>query len=280
LRRTHALDDPFAIMRRRIVSAGGIAVALLIALAGCFRASNPIAVLASAVVSGPAPLDVSFNLSYSEHPRGRPMEYTLNFGDGSDTAIGSDLGLAVHHVYDTGGTYVATLTLIDDQGSQGIDRLTITVSQDGPPVGTQVGDTAPDFTAHTTDGGEITLSGFRDSVVLLDFWGEWCGPCRQSMPRLDALLQTYGSEGLVAILISTDPVEQATIDYLADHGYEDFMSVWEPGGKYTPVAQLYGVLSGGSVGIPHTFLIDRQGVIRFRGHPILDLADSMVEGLL
>ena len=43
---------------------------------------------------------------------------------------------------------------------------------------------------------------------------------------------------------------------------------------------LYGVLSGGSVGIPHTFLIDRQGVIRFRGHPLLDLTDSMIEALL
>lgn len=256
------------------------AVGLLIALAGCFRGSNPIAVLASAAVSGPAPLDVSFNLSYSEHPRGRAMEYTLSFGDASSPATGADLGLAVHHMYDTGGTYVATLTLTDDHGAQGIDRLTITVSQDGPAVGTDVGNTAPDFTAHTTDGGEITLSETRGSAVLLDFWGEWCSPCRRSMPRLDALVQAYGTEGLVAILISTDPVEQATIDYLTDNGYEDFVSVWEPGGKYTPVAQLYGVLSGGSVGIPHTFLIDRQGVIRFRGHPVLDLTDSMIEALL
>ncbi len=267
-------------MDRRILAAGVIAVGLLISLAGCFRGSKPIAVLASAAVSGPAPLDASFNLSYSEHPRGRPMEYTLHFGDGSDPATGSDLGIAVHHVYDAGGTYVATLTLTDDQSAQGIDRLTITVSQDGPPVGTDLGDTAPDFTAHTTDGGEISLSETRGSVVLLDFWGEWCGPCRRSMPHLDALVRAYEAEGLVAILISTDAVEQTTIDYLEANGYRNFISVWEPGGKYTPVAQLYGVLSGGSVGIPHTFLIDRQGVIRFRGHPTLELTEWMIEALL
>jgi len=257
-----------------------ICAALLAVLSGCFRPTGPVAILASAVVSGTAPLDVSFNLSYSEHPRGRPMTYELDFGDGTEGATGANLGLAVHHTYADGGTYVARLTLTDDEGEQDIDRLSITVSQDGPPEGTNVGNTAPDFTAHTTDGGELTLSDLRGSVVLLDFWGAWCTPCKQSMPHLEDLVQTYGSQGLVAVLVSTDPAEQTSADYLADHGYDDFISVWEAGGKYTRIALLYGVLGGGGVGIPHTFLIDRQGVIRFRGHPTLDLTDSMIEALL
>ena len=265
---------------RRVASLLLICAALPVILTGCFRSRGPVAILASAVVSGTAPLDVSFNLSYSEHPRGRPMTYELAFGDGTDPATGSDLGLAVHHTYEAGGTYVAQLTLTDDEGETDIDRLPITVSQEGPPVGTNVGDTAPDFTAHTTDGGELTLSDLRGSVVLLDFWGAWCTPCKQSMPHLDELVQIHGSRGLVAVLVSTDPAEQTSADYLADHGYEDFISVWESGGKYTRIALLYGVLGGGGVGIPHTFLIDRQGVIRFRGHPTLDLTDSMIEALL
>jgi peroxiredoxin len=265
---------------RRAVLAFLLSLTLLVALYGCFEEPGPTAVLSSAVISGPAPLDVSFNLSYSEHPAGRPMEYELTFGDGSDPVTGTEFGIAVHHTYLAGGTYVATLTVTDDQEAISIDRLTITVSEDGPPVGTEVGRTAPDFTASTTDGGEITLSDFRGSVVMMDFWGAWCGPCKQSLPHLDNLVQRYGGQGLVAILISTDAVEQTSIDYLADHGYEDFISIWEPGAKYTPVAELYGVLSGGDVGIPHTFLIDRQGVIRFRGHPTLDLTDVMIEALL
>jgi peroxiredoxin len=266
-------------MIRRTASSA-LAVAALLTLAACVRIGGPIAVLMSDAVSGPAPLEISFNLSNSEHPRDRPMEYTLAFGDGSGASSGTDLDVAIHHTYDVGGTFTATLTLLDDRGEQAVDQLTITVSQDGPPVGTSIGQTAPDFAASTTDGGEITLSDFRGNVVLLDFWGAWCTPCKRSMPHVDDLVGRYGPQGLVGILISTDPLEETSIEYLADNGYDDFICVWEPGGKYTPVAQLYGVLSGGNVGIPHTFVIDRQGVIRFRGHPKLDLTDSIIEALL
>jgi peroxiredoxin len=264
----------------RTVVVSSVALALLVGLTACFGPSNPVAILSAAVISGPAPLDVSFNLSYSEHTDNRPMTYELDFGDGSDPATGTELFIAIHHAYEEGGIYDAVLTLTDDQGARDTDRLTITVSQDGPPIGNGIGETAPDFTAHTTDGDEITLSDFRGSVVLLDFWGEWCSPCRRSLPHLEELLEAFGPQGLVVILVSTDVAEQSSIDYLADNGYDDFVSVWEPGGKFTRLALLYGVLGDSGVGIPHTFLIDRQGVIRFRGHPTLDLTASMVEALL
>jgi len=255
-------------------------LALTAVLAGCFEGSTPVAFLGSAVVSGPAPLDVSFNLSYSEHTRGLPMTYRLDFGDGSDAATGSELDVAVHHTYASGGRFVAELTLTDDQGRVDSDRLAITVSADGPPVGTNVGETAPGFTASTTDGGEIALDDYRGRVVLLDFWGAWCSPCRRSMPRLDEFAETYGPAGLVVIIVSTDTSQQSSIEYLTDNGYDRFVSVWEPGGKSTPIALEYGVLGGGPVGIPHSFLIDRQGVIRFAGHPSRDLEEVMIEALL
>lgn len=257
-----------------------IVVVALLGLAGCFRPTGPVAVLSSAAISGPAPLEVSFNLSNSSHASGRSVSFSLSFGDGSDAATGTDLGIAVRHTYHVGGEYTATLILTDDRGEQAIDQLTIMVSEEGPPVGTAVGETAPDFTAPTIGGGEITLSDVRGSVILLDFWGAWCTPCRLSLPHLDDLVNRYGDQGLVVILISTDALEQTSADYLSEEEFDRFISVWEPGAKFTPVAQLYGVLSGGNVGIPHTFLIDRQGVIRFRGHPTLDLDDSMVEALL
>ncbi|MDR3227505.1 MAG: TlpA family protein disulfide reductase, partial [Prevotellaceae bacterium] len=44
--------------------------------------------------------------------------------------------------------------------------------------------TAPDFTIKALDGKEITLSNFKGKYVLIDFWGSWCMPCRQSSPFL------------------------------------------------------------------------------------------------
>lgn len=274
------MEDRSCLRASRSLAVGIGFLVALVALSGCHLFQvDPVAVLASSVISGPAPLAIGFDLSYSMHPKGRPLTYTLDFGDGSEPDSGAEFGIIVQHTYDEGGVYEAVLTVADDDGRQATDLLTITVSADGPGEGLEVGMTAPDFTAHTTDGGEFTLAHARDQVVLLDFWGAWCNPCKNSLPHLDELLTTYGADGLIAVLVSTDTVEQDSIDYLAQNGYTDFVSVWEPGGKYTRIAELYGVLSGGSVGIPHTFVLDRQGVIRWVGHP-LNLQPEFVESLL
>jgi len=263
--------------RPRLVIALGLTV--MAGIAGCLSGTGPVAILASSVVTGPAPLEIGFDLSYSTHPTGRTISYTLDFGDDSEPASGTEFGVILHHTYEESGTYQALLTVTDDQGELATDSLTITVSSEGPPVGIEIGETAPDFTAHTTDGGEVTFSDLRGQVVLLDFWGEWCTPCKKSLPHLDDLIDTYGEQGLVAVLVSTDAVEQDAIDFLDRNGYTNFISVWEPGGKQgNPIAQLYGV-SSSSVGIPRTYLIDRQGVIRYVGHP-LDLTGEIIEILV
>ncbi|MGF6767892.1 thioredoxin 1 [Paraburkholderia sp. GAS199] len=39
-----------------------------------------------------------------------------------------------------------------------------------------------------------------DKPVLLDFWAEWCGPCKMTAPVLDAVAQEYGDRLQVAKL--------------------------------------------------------------------------------
>ena len=251
---------------------------LTAALFGCDSGTNPVAVLATAVVTGPAPLDIAFDLSHTVHPLGRPMTYELRFGDESALQSGSDFDIVAHHTY-AAGTYEALLTVTDDQGATASDSIVITVDDVGPPIGLLAGETAPDFTAHTTDGGTVTLSTLRGSVVLLDFWGAWCPPCRATLPHLDTLVKAYASRGVVAVVVSTDVTEADAVNFLALEELTNFTSVWEPGGKAgNPIAQLYGV-SGNDVGIPRTYVIDRQGVIRFVGHPS-DLSSDLIEALL
>jgi peroxiredoxin len=258
---------------------GGASLIALVALCGCTLQVRPIAILASSVITGPAPLTIGFDLSYSVHPQDSPLTYTLDFGDGSEADTGTEFGIVLHHTYEESGVYEANLTVTDAEGNRGSDTLTITVGDDGPPVGIEIGMTAPDFAAHTTDGGEFALSDARGRVVLLDFWGVWCPWCKKTLPHLDQLVKAYGTDGVIAVLISTDALEQDSIDYLTENGYVNFVSVWEPGGKSTRIAGLYGVLGGGPVGIPHTFVLDRHGVIRWAGHP-RDLSPEIVESLL
>lgn len=251
----------------------------LAGLTGCLLNRLPIAALNAAVISGPAPLDIAFDLSHCKDPDEDGIFYKLDFGDGSNKETGDNFNIIVHHTYQTSGTFIATLHVTDTEGNQAEDRLTITVSDAGPPVGLSVGETAPDFTAHTTDGGEITLSDYRSLIVLLEFWGAWCPPCKASMPHLQNLYDRFSESGLVVIAVSTDQTEQAALEFLIENGYGAFISVWEPGGKSgNPIAQLYGV-SSSEVGIPRTFLLDRQGVIRYVGHPD-NLRAEAVEGIL
>jgi peroxiredoxin len=99
------------------------------------------------------------------------------------------------------------------------------------------------------------------------------------LPHLDSLIRTYASRGLVGVIVGTDIKEADAVNYLTQQELTRFTSVWEPGGKSgSPVAKLYGV-SGDDVGIPRTYVIDRQGVIRFVGHPS-DLTRAMVEAIL
>jgi thiol-disulfide isomerase/thioredoxin len=50
----------------------------------------------------------------------------------------------------------------------------------------------------------LTLAELRGKVVVLDFWGTWCGPCVFEMPKLIDLHEKYHDKGLVIIGIHND----------------------------------------------------------------------------
>jgi thiol-disulfide isomerase/thioredoxin/tRNA A-37 threonylcarbamoyl transferase component Bud32 len=47
--------------------------------------------------------------------------------------------------------------------------------------------------------GALSLPALRGKVVLLDFWGQWCAPCVEKLPKTEALYQRFKDRGLVAI---------------------------------------------------------------------------------
>jgi thiol-disulfide isomerase/thioredoxin len=54
-----------------------------------------------------------------------------------------------------------------------------------------------------TDGKELKLAHLKGKVVVLDFWGVWCGPCRAAMPHLKELYEKHKDEGLEVIGVHT-----------------------------------------------------------------------------
>lgn len=55
------------------------------------------------------------------------------------------------------------------------------------------------------------IRGLKGKVVLVDFWAEYCLPCKKEFPHLVELHQKYGKDGLVAISVSVDDPEDLEI---------------------------------------------------------------------
>jgi len=137
-----------------------------------------------------------------------------------------------------------------------------------------VGRRAYDFTAPTTDGREITLSELRGQVVLIEFWGSWCIPCKTSMPHINAFWEAYHDQGFVVLAVSTDVRAEDAVQYLAKNGFTGLTCLWEPGGKSTRIKLMYGV-----DWIPRSIVVDKAGIVRYNGHPTY-LMGSFLETLL
>jgi thiol-disulfide isomerase/thioredoxin len=123
---------------------------------------------------------------------------------------------------------------------------------------------ATEFKAIDIDNQIITLSQFRGrNVVLLDFWANWCVPCRKSMPHLKSLYNKYHSKGLEIIAIT---YYEKNKDNWISAIKEDSINMWH----HLPTSFRNNgetinedILLDYSISpIPRTILIDIQGKIR------------------
>ncbi|HET9948606.1 MAG TPA: TlpA disulfide reductase family protein [Longimicrobiales bacterium] len=124
------------------------------------------------------------------------------------------------------------------------------------------GSRAPEFTATTLDGEQVGLSAYEGRVVLLNIWATWCGPCRQEMPSLQRLYESFAGTDFEILAVSVD----------APLGQEDPNG--NPGGDLRAFAEEYGLTfpilhdptgriqrTYQTTGVPESFVIGRDGII-------------------
>jgi thiol-disulfide isomerase/thioredoxin len=74
-----------------------------------------------------------------------------------------------------------------------------------------LGKPAPPFEVATrAKGPAMTRESLAGKVVVIDFWATWCGPCRATIPRLNALHKKYGKKGVVVLGVTDE--DRATVD--------------------------------------------------------------------
>jgi peroxiredoxin len=129
-----------------------------------------------------------------------------------------------------------------------------------PPVG-ELNRPAPDFTLPGLDGQDVRLSDYRGKVVLVNFWGTWCEPCKEETPALQQSYQKLRDQGLVIIGVDLRSQEGDGAE-----GVDNVRSFTERYGVTYPIAldvkgetarafQIYP--------IPTSYFIDPNGTIRY-----------------
>jgi peroxiredoxin len=120
----------------------------------------------------------------------------------------------------------------------------------------RVGQPAPDLSLPDGDGHPVQLSSMKGSVVLIDFWASWCGPCRMNNPHLVKFYNKYRTQGLQILGVSLDENGDAWRGAVGqDH--LSWLQVNDNKGWNAPSAAAYGVNS-----IPASFLVDKEGIVR------------------
>lgn len=126
-----------------------------------------------------------------------------------------------------------------------------------------VGTSVPNFEASILDGSPFTLNQYNDNkLLLIDFWGSWCAPCRKANPELVKLYNEFNGQNfkdfedfeIVSIAIETN--EKSWKNAITQDKLRWNTHIVQLDRFSSPIAKLYGVKE-----IPTTYMVNPQGKI-------------------
>lgn len=126
-----------------------------------------------------------------------------------------------------------------------------------------VGTSVPNFEASLLDGSPFILDQFNENkLILLDFWGSWCGPCRKANPELVSLYNEFenakfeNADGFEIVSVAIETDEKPWKKAIQQDGLRWKNHIVQLDRFSSPIAKLYGVHE-----IPTTYMINPEGKI-------------------
>lgn len=118
----------------------------------------------------------------------------------------------------------------------------------------EAGDSIPEFEL-PGNGASVKLAKQPGKVIYLDFWASWCGPCRQSFPWMNGLVDKYKAQDFQVIAVNLDGQTADADKFLAKLPAR-FTVAYDPKGTQ---AKAFGVK-----GMPTSLLIGRDGKVIYQ----------------
>jgi len=114
---------------------------------------------------------------------------------------------------------------------------------------------APGFSGELLDGTAFDSASLEGDIVVVNFWGSWCAPCRIETPEFQEVFTEVRNSGVSFIGIDVKDDRQLAAAFYADNGVE-YPSLFDPRGE---VALAFRGFPANAV--PSTILIDAQGSV-------------------
>jgi thiol-disulfide isomerase/thioredoxin len=119
-------------------------------------------------------------------------------------------------------------------------------------------DFAPEFSLKTAAGKPVNLDTLHGKVVLVDFWGAWCAPCRQTIPLLKQMAEEFDPAKVIFISIDEEDPRATWQQFIAKNGMT-WPQVYDEGGSLKSAFRVDG--------FPSSVLLSKDGIIlqKFKG---------------
>ena len=136
------------------------------------------------------------------------------------------------------------------------EQIQALVAMSGEKAIVSDGAAAPEISLPSPDGKVISLSSTRGTIVLLDFWAAWCGPCRRENPNLVKAYNKYHGKGFTIFQVSLDKTREDWEKGIQDDKLNQWIHVSDLKYWNSIVVPLYKIES-----IPFNILLDKDGKI-------------------
>jgi thiol-disulfide isomerase/thioredoxin len=123
------------------------------------------------------------------------------------------------------------------------------------------------------DGSPWSSTSARGSVLVVNFWASWCGPCRAEQPALSQVARAYRGRGVRFIGINVRESRGAATSYVEEFQVS-YPSLYDQAALNAARLQAFA--------LPSTFILDRDGVVAYRltGKTTVPILSARLDKLL